>query len=189
MFTPAAPLHSFAMRLKQGSLWLVLFVTFCEATASSGFAQTNYALQFNGTSQYVTFGAAPGLGAPTFTLECWFKWTGGGATASTGTGGIIAIPLVTKGRGEAENSNVDMNYFLGIASGKLAADFEELPGGRIIRLRERPRLPRTCGTMPLRLTMALRGSCIWMAMSMQLRRLEVTCLGTTAFNTRRLLQR
>ena len=38
-----------------------------------------------------------------------------------------AIPLLTKGRGEAENSNVDMNYFLGIDRAKrvLAADFED----------------------------------------------------------------
>lgn len=73
------------------------------------------ALQFNGSSQYVTFGAAPGLGAATFTLETWFKRTGAGVGTSTGSGGIAsAIPLVTKGRAEAEGSNVDMNYFLGI---------------------------------------------------------------------------
>ncbi|MFL6005040.1 MAG: LamG-like jellyroll fold domain-containing protein [Gaiellaceae bacterium] len=88
-----------------------------------------HALEFNGTSQYVTMGAAPGLGAAQFTLETWFKWTGGGAATSTGTGGITAIPLVTKGRAEAEGSNVDMNYFLGISGGKLAADFEEGAGG------------------------------------------------------------
>src|SRR5262245_44849437 len=83
------------------------------------------ALQFNGTNQYVTFGAAPGLGASTFTIEVWFKKTGG-TPASTGTGGVSAIPLLTKGRGEAEGSNLDMNYFLGIdAAGKLVADFEE----------------------------------------------------------------
>ncbi len=37
------------------------------------------------------------------------------------------MPLVTKGRAEAEGTNVDMNYFLGIdpATNKLAADFEE----------------------------------------------------------------
>ncbi|MGZ4318608.1 MAG: LamG domain-containing protein, partial [Gaiellaceae bacterium] len=95
---------------------------------SAGAAGSASALQFNGSSQYVTFGAAPGLGAATFTLETWFKRTGAGAGASTGTGGLTsAIPLVTKGRGEAENSNVDMNYFLGIdaTSGKLVADFEE----------------------------------------------------------------
>ena len=38
---------------------------------------------------------------------------------------------MTKGRAEADGSNVDMNYFLGIdaTSGKLVADFEEGVGG------------------------------------------------------------
>ena len=42
-----------------------------------------------------------------------------------------AIPLLTKGRGEGEGSNVDMNYFLGIDSAKrvLAADFEDTING------------------------------------------------------------
>ena len=90
-------------------------------------APAGTALQFDGTNDYVTFGTAASLGAQVFTIETWFKRTGTGATASTGTGGLAAaIPLVTKGRGEAENSNVDMNYFFGIdTTGVLAADFEE----------------------------------------------------------------
>ena len=45
----------------------------------------------------------------------------------TGAGGVAAIPLVTKGRNEADGTTVDMNYFLGIdaATGVLVADFEE----------------------------------------------------------------
>ncbi|MGZ6345819.1 MAG: hypothetical protein ACXWOW_10945, partial [Candidatus Limnocylindrales bacterium] len=81
------------------------------------------ALQFNGSSQYVTFGAAPSLGLTTFTLEAWVKRTGAGVATTTGTGGITnAIPLITKGRGEGETpANVNANYFLGIdaSSGKL----------------------------------------------------------------------
>ena len=53
---------------------------------------------------------------------------GAGAPTSTGTGGITnAIPLITKGRAEAETAAADVNYFLGIdaTSGKLVADFEE----------------------------------------------------------------
>ena len=91
----------------------------------------NRALSFNGTNQYVTFGVAPGSARPTFTLEIWFKRTGVGAITTTGTGGITsAIPLLTKGRGEAEGSNVDMNYFLGIRStdSVLVADYEEGTG-------------------------------------------------------------
>ena len=41
------------------------------------------AVDFNGTSHYITFGAATGtngLNATNFTLELWFKWTGAGAT-------------------------------------------------------------------------------------------------------------
>ena len=98
---------------------------------------TAYGLQFNGTNQFVTFGAATTtLGAQTFTLECWFNWTGGGTTVSTGTGGLTAAyPLVTKGRGEGDGSNVDANYFLGIQgtgiNARLAADFEDIDGATI----------------------------------------------------------
>jgi hypothetical protein len=94
-------------------------------------AAPEFALQFDGVDDRVTFGAAPALGAPTFTLELWFKKTGAGATTTTGTGGVTsAIPLLTKGRGEGENSTVDMNYFLGIDSVRrvLAADFEDTAG-------------------------------------------------------------
>ena len=86
-----------------------------------------YGLHLGGTADYVSMGAAPGLNAATFTVETWFKRDGTGVATSTGTGGITAVPLVTKGRAEGEASNVDMNYFLGIdpATNKLAADFEE----------------------------------------------------------------
>jgi hypothetical protein len=83
----------------------------------------NTAVQFDGTNDHITFGTAPTLGASTFTLEAWFKWTGGGVTTSTGALTTV-IPLVTKGRGEADGSNVDLNYFLGIQGGKLATDYE-----------------------------------------------------------------
>jgi len=90
------------------------------------------ALQFNGTNQYVTFGAASGLGTATFTIETWFKREGAGVGTNTGSGGVAdAIPLVTKGRSEIDGTNVDMNYFLGIqaSTNRLVADFEEGPGG------------------------------------------------------------
>lgn len=77
--------------------------------------------------QHVTMGTAAALGASSFTIECWFMRTGLGTTASTGSGGVAAVPLVAKGRGEADGSNLDCNYFLGInAAGNLAADFEQL---------------------------------------------------------------
>ncbi|HON08117.1 MAG TPA: Ig-like domain-containing protein, partial [Verrucomicrobiota bacterium] len=84
-------------------------------------------LSFDGNNDYVTFGVASGLGTSNFTLELWFKWTGAGSTATTGSGGVDAIPLIAKGRGESDGNNRDMNYFLGIDPQKnvLVADFEE----------------------------------------------------------------
>jgi hypothetical protein len=89
-------------------------------------AGTNRGLDFGGSNTYVTFGPALGLDASTFTLEAWFRRDGTGVSTSTGTGGVTAIPLVTKGRSENDNSNVDMNYFLGIkgSTNVLTADFE-----------------------------------------------------------------
>ena len=93
---------------------------------------TKTGLFFNGANQYVTMGAATAtLGTSSLTVECWFKRTGTGVGATTGNGGITsAIPLVTKGRGESDGSNVDCNYFLGIDSttNKLVADFEAQAG-------------------------------------------------------------
>jgi hypothetical protein len=54
----------------------------------------NYSLSFNGIGDHVTFGVAPGLGGTAFTIETRFLRAGGGAAASTGTGGVTAIPLV-----------------------------------------------------------------------------------------------
>lgn len=89
------------------------------------------AFDFNGTNQYITFGLATGLGTNTFTLECWFYKKGAGNITSTGTGGVTdVIPLISKGRGEADGNNRDMNYLLGIKSSSnvLIADFEEGTG-------------------------------------------------------------
>ena len=100
------------------------FTTAVPAALGSG-----RALRFNGTNQYVTFGAAPELGVITFTLEVWFNWTGGGNTTSTCTGGLLTvIPLVSKGRGEADGGVKDMNFLMGIQNSRLVADFEEGAG-------------------------------------------------------------
>jgi hypothetical protein len=97
--------------------------------AASSACGADWSLQLNGTSQYASFGAATAtLGASNFTLECWFKRTAAGVATTTGTGGITAVPLLAKGRGEADASDVDCNYFLGITTnGTLGADFEEYP--------------------------------------------------------------
>ncbi|MBK7950894.1 MAG: LamG domain-containing protein [Deltaproteobacteria bacterium] len=90
------------------------------------------ALSLNGTNTYVTFGNASSLGLSTFTLETWLRRDGPGVAVSTGSGGIATfLPLVSKGDAEADASNVDANYMLGIntAGNVLAADFEEGAGG------------------------------------------------------------
>ncbi len=91
----------------------------------------NKGLDFGGTNAYVTFGAAPGLGVTTMTIETWFRRDGAGIATNTGSGGVVAVPLVTKGMAEAEGGNVDMNYFLGIRStdNVLVADFEDTATG------------------------------------------------------------
>jgi concanavalin A-like lectin/glucanase superfamily protein/List-Bact-rpt repeat protein/fibronectin type III domain protein len=112
------------------ALWAALLgMAGAFAQVSPSAAQTG--LQFDGTNDYVTFGqATSALGTPTFTLEVWFLRTGNGITTSSGAGGLTsAVPLLAKGRGEAEGSNKDCNYFLGIQSNRLAADFEDNAGG------------------------------------------------------------
>ncbi len=88
-------------------------------------------LDFGTAGAYVTFGNTSALGLSTFTVETWFRRDGTGTSASTGTGGVTAIPLVTRGRGEADGDNRDMNWFLGVraSDGVLIADFEEGAAG------------------------------------------------------------
>lgn len=102
-------------------VFLILITILCEVL------QSQNAVQFNGTNAYIAFGNNANLGLQQFSLECWFKRLGSGATTSTGTGGVTGVPLISKGRGEADGSNLDMNYFLGIrqTDSTLVADFEE----------------------------------------------------------------
>lgn len=101
-----------------------------EVTIAVAPAIVNRALDLTGTDAYVTFGAAPGLGVSTLTVEAWFRRDGAGATAQTGSGGITGTPLVAKGRNETDGSTVDMNYFFGIdPTGRLVADFEDAATG------------------------------------------------------------
>jgi hypothetical protein len=95
-------------------------------------AETNHALSFGGTDGYVTFGDPAALDLFQYTIECWFRRDGPGVTTTTGSGGVTdAVPLVTKGRGEADGSTVDLNYFLGIRDSDdvIFADLEEGSAG------------------------------------------------------------
>jgi 2',3'-cyclic-nucleotide 2'-phosphodiesterase (5'-nucleotidase family) len=90
----------------------------------------NSALWFDGVNDHVTLGTAPelGVGGPPsngFTLECWFRKEGQGVVAG-GLGNLL--PLISKGRGQADNSTLDINYGLGLtAGGLLSAQFEAFP--------------------------------------------------------------
>lgn len=100
------------------------------STCATTPAEGNYALDLGSAGAYITFGQAMGLSTQNFTIETWFKRTGTGTANTTGTGGINIIPLIAKGSQEADGSNVDANYILGIqsATNVIAADFEEGTG-------------------------------------------------------------
>jgi hypothetical protein len=78
------------------------------------------------------------FGLSRWTVSCWFKKLGPGVatnTASAADGFPVTdpvVPLVTKGRGESDGSNVDMNWLLGLnrvnngAVFRLAGDFEDM---------------------------------------------------------------
>ncbi|MEO6741614.1 MAG: hypothetical protein ABIP20_15325, partial [Chthoniobacteraceae bacterium] len=112
--------------------WLVLALSIFPCFAGE-LRAAGTALSFDGVNDYVTFGPAPSLGSATFTIETWFKRTGTGVGTSTGSGGVTAVPLVTKGRAEVDDTNQDMNYFLGIrpTDNVLVADFEEGAGAAL----------------------------------------------------------
>ncbi len=89
---------------------------------------------FDGTDDYISFAMGGGRPLPlrlaTWSTECWFKQASGGSTSNTGSGGQVYYPLVTKGMGEADGSNLDMNYGMGIRTdGKIGADFEQTGNG------------------------------------------------------------
>lgn len=89
-------------------------------------------LNLNGSTAYVTFGVPRPLGLARFTLACWFRRSATGVTTTTGTGGVTDIvPLVSHGRGEADGSNLDCNWCMGISDGsdRLACDFEDTATG------------------------------------------------------------
>jgi hypothetical protein len=85
-------------------------------------------LYFDGISDHVALGDPAELKLGTFTVETWFKRETKGVATSTGTGGVTAVPLVAKGRNQAENSTLDTNWFLGIreSDGILMGDFESI---------------------------------------------------------------
>ena len=86
-------------------------------------------LAFDGADDTVTMGVAPELGLAQFTLEAWVRRDGAGQTAGTGVGGLQLVPIIAKGRGEDDGSNVDCNYAFGFYGDVIAADFEDTATG------------------------------------------------------------
>ncbi len=103
---------------------LYLFLLICVLNSNG------QSLRFNGSNNYVSLTNAASLRLTSFTLEAWIKVEGTGGTSNTGAGGVTAVPILTRGRGESDApSNVNMNYFFGIDQNKkVTADFEESSG-------------------------------------------------------------
>jgi len=91
----------------------------------------NLALLLDGVADYAHAGTSSQLSSSFFTASAWFKRNGTGTTASSGTNGRVAEPIITKGVGEGDASNLDANFFIGWlqASRKLAVDFEDTLSG------------------------------------------------------------
>lgn len=85
-------------------------------------------LVFDGAS-HVAMGLAPDLGLAAFTLEAWVRRDARGDAANTGVGGLKLVPIISKGRGESDGSNVDCNYAFGFHGDVLGADFEDMATG------------------------------------------------------------
>jgi hypothetical protein len=90
---------------------------------------TSSALSFDGSTGYASAGHHDELGLARFTLEAWVRRTGDGTTATTGAGGLRLVPLMTKGLGEGDKSNIDCNYAFGLWGDVLGADFEDMATG------------------------------------------------------------
>lgn len=102
----------------------------CVAVLAAAAVCQAQSLLFDGASNYVHLGNPSALQLTAFTLEAWVRPAGAGQPAHTGVGGINAVPIIAKGRGEADApANLNMNYLLGLdAANKPVADFEEAGG-------------------------------------------------------------
>jgi hypothetical protein len=89
---------------------------------------TSSGLVFDGSGG-VVMGAAPDLGLDDFTLEAWVRRDGRGKAAGTGVGGLKLVPIIAKGRGESDGSDLDCNYAFGFFGDVLGADFEDMASG------------------------------------------------------------
>lgn len=90
-----------------------------------------FRLTFDGVDDHVSFGAVNTL--PKQTLIAWIRTSGPGTKARTSLGndGLTNVmPIFSKGTAEGESDDIDINYFVGVAStGELAWDYEKAGAG------------------------------------------------------------
>lgn len=84
---------------------------------------------FDGANDGVSMGVAPSLGLSTVTLEAWVRRDGAGQGASSGSGGLTLVPIISKGRGENDDTVKNCNYLFGFVGEVLGADFEDMADG------------------------------------------------------------
>jgi outer membrane protein assembly factor BamB len=107
----------------------ILVACFLGAATNQGRSAENQWIYLNGSS-CVTMDRAMSLSVTSFTLEAYIHRTGDGSP--TTINGISVVPIITKGAGgEGDNSNADMNFFLGLRTSdwKVIADFEDNVNG------------------------------------------------------------
>ncbi|MBI5531168.1 MAG: metallophosphoesterase [Deltaproteobacteria bacterium] len=97
-----------------------------EAACSAGALSS---MLFDGVNDGISMGVAPSLGLSTFTLEAWVRRDGPGQGASSGNGGLTLVPIISKGRGENDETVKNCNYLLGFTGEVLGADFEDMADG------------------------------------------------------------
>ncbi len=108
-------------------------VAFANAASIPNSLKTSVALNGTAAQTYIQLESSPGsrFRVTTFTLNIWAKreGTGNASASGTGTGGIIAEPLMMKGGAESETSGINMNWGFGLeAMGSnfyISADFEK----------------------------------------------------------------
>lgn len=112
---------------------LVNFGDSCTGTgawAGLGTPANPYRLMFNGVDDHVDFGAVNTLQKQT--VLAWIRKTAAGTESNTTGGGGFdgvalprVVPIIAKGTNEGESDDVDINYYLAIAStGVLASEYE-----------------------------------------------------------------
>lgn len=87
------------------------------------------ALVLDGVDDHIALGRVPALGLAQLTIEAWVRRDGAGRETGTGVNGISVVPIVAKGRGESDGSNVDTNYAFGFVGDVIGADFEDMASG------------------------------------------------------------